>query len=43
MEKDAERKTKPKSAGRGWSEGRRQYTCRDEIDVNIISRVFRLR
>ena len=43
MEKGTERKTEPRSAGRGWSEGRRKYTCREEIDVNIISRVLELR
>ena len=43
MEKGTEKRTESKSAGRGWSEEHRQYTCRDEIGVNIISRVLELR
>ena len=42
MEKDTERKTEPKSAGRGWSEGRRKYMPVDEVDIGITSSVFRL-
>ena len=43
MEKGTERKTEPKSAGRGWSEGRRKYLSVDGVDIGIASRVFRLR
>ena len=43
MEKDTERKTKPKNAGRGWSEMRKLYECRDNVAVGIASRAFRWR
>ena len=42
MEKGAERKTEPKSTGRGWSEGRRKYMSIDEVEIRITSKVFRL-
>ena len=43
MEKGTERKTEPRSAGRGWSEGRRKYMPVDGVDIRIASRVFRLK
>ena len=43
MEKGIESKTEPRSPGRGWSEGRRKYMSVDGVDIEIASRVFRLR
>ena len=42
MEKGTERKTEPRGAGRGWSEGRMEYISADGVDIRIASRVFRL-
>ena len=43
MEKSTERKTEPRSAGRGWSDGRREYMLVDGVDIRISSTVSRLR
>ena len=43
MEKGIERKTEPRSAGRGWSEGREKYMPVDGVDIGIVSRAFRLK
>ena len=31
------------NGGRGWSEGRKKYVCKDGVDVEVISKAFRLR
>ena len=33
---------KSRDSGRRWSEGHKQYTCEDRVDVVVASRAFRI-
>ena len=43
MRKGCEGGKKSGDGGRGWSEGRKKYVCKDGVDVDVVGRAFRLR